>query len=281
METWFWILGWFLSILTMAGNGFVIFIVIRKRQLRTKTNAFVVSLAVADFCVGVSVVPSLFFCEILGGCNSQSMSYKVIAFTWDLFLYASAVNLCSLVLDRYMAVVKPLKYLTFTKRRRVIQMISLSWTISFTIDVILRSLWYSSKTSLVINIYGWFYLVFELLLSVIVIFCFSSMLIVVYKHSRSARNLAKQLNFNHRVLLKIPETSAVKTMALVVCLFLVCYGVALRCSFVYVLSGHKSCDDFHYKIPLLILNSAVNPLAYAIFKRDIKKEFKRLIYFVI
>ena len=30
-------------------------------------------------------------------------------------------------------------------------------------------------------------------------------------------------------------------------------------------------------MPVLVLNSAVNPLAYACFKRDIKKEFKRLV----
>lgn len=52
MKTWFWILGWLLSILTMAGNGFVVFVVCRNRSLRTKTNAFVVSLAVADFFCG-------------------------------------------------------------------------------------------------------------------------------------------------------------------------------------------------------------------------------------
>ena len=63
METWFWILGWSLSILTMAGNGFVIFIVCRKQRLRTKTNALIVSLAVADFLVGMIAVPSLFFCR--------------------------------------------------------------------------------------------------------------------------------------------------------------------------------------------------------------------------
>ena len=60
MEMWFWVLGWFLSILTMVVNGFVIFLVCSKRQLRTKTNAFVVSLAVADFGVGMIVVPSFF-----------------------------------------------------------------------------------------------------------------------------------------------------------------------------------------------------------------------------
>ena len=37
------------------------------------------------------------------------------------------------------------------------------------------------------------------------------------------------------------------------------------------------CNDFKYKIPMLVLNSPVNPWAYAFFKRDIKKEIKRLI----
>ena len=126
METWFWILGWSLSTLAMAGNGFIIFLVFSRRQLRTKTNAFVVSLAMADFCVGMSVVPPIFFCEIASGCNTQSywMTYLRL-----LFSYASVTTLCSLVMDRYIAVVKPLQYLTFMTRRRVIQMIFLSWGI--------------------------------------------------------------------------------------------------------------------------------------------------------
>ncbi|XP_078354388.1 adenosine receptor A2b-like [Oculina patagonica] len=280
METWFWILGWFLSILTMTGNGFVIFIVIRKRHLRTKTNAFIVSLAVADFCVGMSVVPSWFVCVVAGGCNSHGVFYKVMVFILDLLLYASALNLCSLVLDRYIAIVKPLKYLTFMKRRRVVQMISLSWAISVTFTVLVRSPRYISETSLVRNIVGWIYTVLELFSFVIVIFCFTSMLSVVCKHNRSARALGKQLRFNHRIFFKKPEKSAIKMMAVVICLFLVCYGIALRCNFVLIFSDHKSCNDAQYKLPIFVLNSAVNPLAYAIFKRDIKKEFKRLIYSV-
>ncbi|XP_078384799.1 trace amine-associated receptor 5-like [Oculina patagonica] len=277
METWFWILSWSLSILTMTGNGFVIFIVCRKRQLRTKTNAFVVSLALADFCVGMSVVLSLFFCE-RSGCDSQVVLYNLITFIWELFSYASALNLCSLVLDRYMAVVKPLKYLTFMKRRRVIQMVSFSWATSITFTVFVKSLEYSSEKFPIINIVNWFYVVFELFLCFIVTSCFASMLIIVCNHDRSARTLAKQLRFNHHVLLKTQEKSAVKMMAVVVCLFLVCYGIFLRCSFVYIFSDHKSCNDLQYKLPIQVLNSACNPLAYAVFKRDIKKEFKRLIY---
>ena len=133
MKTWFWILGLSLSTLTISGNGFIIFLVCSKRQLRTKTNAFIVSLAVADFCVGMTAVPSLFFCHMSAGCNSEDAAVYIAR---NSFAYASVMNLCSLVLDRYIAVVKPLKYLTFMKRRRVIQMVSLSWAIPVAIKAV-------------------------------------------------------------------------------------------------------------------------------------------------
>jgi len=279
MENWFWILGWSLSILTMAGNGLVIFIVCRKQRLRTKTNAFIVSLAVADFFVGMSAVPSLYFCEMASGCDSQGLFSGGITFIRWLFVYASAANLCSLVLDRYIAVAKPLNYLTFMKRRRVIQMIFISWAIPVTFSAFDSLLRFSSKTPLTVLIIGWFCLVLEVLLCGIVIFCFACMLRVVWKHEQSARILAKQLQFNHHVLGKTEGTSAIKMMAIVLGLpFLICYGIALRCSFVFILDSNKPCYDLQYKVPILVLNSASNPLAYAVFKRDIKKEFNILLY---
>jgi len=278
MENWFWILGWSLSILTMAGNGFVIFIVCRKRRLRTKTNAFIVSLAVADFFVGMTAVPSLYFCEITSGCDSQTLLSDAIDFIRWLFEYASAANLCSLVLDRYIAVAKPLKYLTFMKRRRVIQMTLISWAVPVMFIVIVSSVWFNLKTHIAISAIGWLCLVLELPLCLLVIFCFASILRVVWKHERSARTLAKQLRFNHQVLFKTQEKPVIKMMAIVLGLFLFCYGLFLRCSFVYILNDHKPCSDLEYKIPIAVLNSAVNPLVYAIFKRDIKNEFKRLLF---
>ena len=63
-EAWFWVLGWFLSILTIIGNGLYYLPVYNKRRLGKKTHAFVVSLAVADLCFGISVFPLLFLYEI-------------------------------------------------------------------------------------------------------------------------------------------------------------------------------------------------------------------------
>ena len=125
METWFWILGWVLSFLTILGNGITIFLVSSRRNLRTKTNAFIVSLAVADFCVGLGVIPSLFFCDITNTCD-----WPDHWFSWMNFIsYTSAGNLCGLVLDRFIANVYPLKYITFMTRRRITQAIFFSWAL--------------------------------------------------------------------------------------------------------------------------------------------------------
>ena len=64
-------------------------------------------------------------------CISDKKASLHIMRVWVFFVCASVTNLFSLVLERYIAVVKPLKYLTFMKRHRVIQMVFTSWVIPF------------------------------------------------------------------------------------------------------------------------------------------------------
>ena len=277
METWFWVLGWFLSVLTMVVNGFVIFLVCSKRQLRTKTNTFIVSLAVADFGVGMIAVPSRFFCSLATQCTPRSKEEGIVAFVRVFTFYASGTNLVNLVLERYVAVVKPLKYLTFMTRRRVIQMVLTSWVIPSLFILILMSIKLSAIHS-AITMRGHLYLLFEIILCVILIFFLASMFLVVYNLNSRDRTLAKQLRFNHVVIrAKTHNTPAVKWVALLTCVFLSCYGIMMRCSFLFV-TGNNSCNDFYFKIPLQVINSGINPIAYAFFKRDIKQECKRLLF---
>ena len=103
-----------------------------------------------------------------------------------------------------------------------------------------------------------------------------------FAHYRSARTLSKQLRYNHHwVSLKTyhGEKSAVIMMGIVIGVVVITHRMYLHCSFLILFdtTGMASCDDVKYKIPVLVLNSTINPLAYALFKREIKKEFRRLI----
>ena len=274
METWFWVLGWFLSIITMVVNGFVIFFVCSKHQLRTKTNAFVVSLAVADFSFGMIAVPSLFFCSLATECTPRSKEGLIVTYVRVFTLYISGTNLFTLVLERYVAVVNPLKYLTFMKRRRVIQMVLTSWGIPFLFTLTLVSIKLSAIDR-ARTVLGYLALLFEIILCVILIFFLASMFFALYSRDRT---LAKQLRFNQPVARAKTQNkaSAVKWVALVTCVFLSCYGIMMRCSLL-MLTDQK-CNDFHYKIPLEVINSGINPIAYAFFKRDIQQECKRFLF---
>ena len=153
-------------------------------------------------------------------------------------------------------------------RCRVAKMIIFSWTfpIIFVVGLLLSFLIISAK--LFVSI---FTMLVEFFSCSILTFCTASIIRVVYKQDRAAPSLEKVSRFSqHR------DKSAIVMMTIVVGLFLICYGVYLRCSFA-VLFLNITCNDFSYKIPLFILNSAINPWAYALFKRDIRTMIKRLI----
>ncbi|RMX54703.1 hypothetical protein pdam_00024770 [Pocillopora damicornis] len=83
-------------------------------------------------------------------------------------------------------------------------------------------------------------------------FCLTFILLAVYKNS-GKRRLAKQSQFNQRIIKKkTHHRSAVTWVALVTSVFLLCYGLLIR-------------------LPLQVVNSEINPIAYVFFKRDIKQ----------
>ena len=132
METLLDSIGWLLSIATALGNGVVVFLVAKNRRLHSaQANKFVLSLAVADFGVGIAVFPSTYFfnhCSM--ACNSRV--YK--AFFWFL-LHSSVTNLCTLTWDRYTAIVHPLKYNTSMTVRRPGRVILIAWLIPLAISL--------------------------------------------------------------------------------------------------------------------------------------------------
>ena len=87
---------------------------------------------------------------------------------------------------------------------------------------------------------------------------FTSMFLVVYNLNSRDRTVARQLNFNHRIVkIQTQNKSAVKWVVLVTCVFLLCYGIFLRCSLLF-LTGHKYGNDFYCKITQQVIISEIN-----------------------
>ena len=131
----------------------------------------------ADFGVGMLAAPSRFFCSLATECPLYSKEELIVMFVRVFIVYTSGTNLVGLVLERYVAVVKPLKYLTFMKRRRVIQIVVTSWGISFLFSLTVVSIELSGIDP-AWTISSYLYLLFEVIFCVILIFILASLFLL-------------------------------------------------------------------------------------------------------
>ncbi|XP_067304341.1 dopamine receptor D4b isoform X2 [Pseudorasbora parva] len=95
------IFGVSLIIVIICGNALVCLSVYKEKALKTTTNYFIVSLAVADLLLAVLVLPLFVYAEFQGGVWSLDMALCDGLMTMDVMLCtASIFNLCAISVDR-------------------------------------------------------------------------------------------------------------------------------------------------------------------------------------
>ncbi|XP_061571234.1 dopamine receptor D4 related sequence [Cololabis saira] len=125
------VLGVPLILSTVLGNVLVVLSVLTERSLKTATNYFIVSLAAADLLLAVLVLPLYVYSEFLGGIWTLSSYVCDALMTMDVMLCtASILNLCAISVDRYIAVVVPLKYNRNQFSMRQLALIAATWVLS-------------------------------------------------------------------------------------------------------------------------------------------------------
>ncbi|XP_071440867.1 probable G-protein coupled receptor No18 [Hetaerina americana] len=100
---------------TVVGNTLIILAVLTTRRLRTVTNCFVTSLAVADLLVGIFVMPPAVAYHLISKWELGWVMCDIWVSLDVLLCTASILSLCAISVDRYLAVTQPLNY---SRRRR-------------------------------------------------------------------------------------------------------------------------------------------------------------------
>ena len=270
MTSWYWMTAWLPSLLAVVGNGLVIYLILAHRRLRTMQNKFVLSLAIADFCVGICYYPGHAICHfLLTSCNEMIRDDIAV-----LMIYSSVSNLCAMAFDRYIAILRPLQYITLmtTKRAKILTVVA--WMIPLTVYFIpsvcasLDLFRLNFKISVII-----WTTIFEFIPCTVLLLATIHAVITSRKHYRRDALLSSQIRYNQPNQKYARSDPSIKVIATVVAIFLICYGVEVYSSFCYFTSLCVMNKNLYNVVRfLVIINSAANPFTYALFKRDVRKE---------
>lgn len=101
----------YVSIATIAviGNSIIIFVVIARRNMQNATNVFIANLAFADVVLGFFAAPFQWQSAMLNRWVLDGFMCKVAPFIKNVSVMVSVLTLTLVAIDRYLAVIHPLK----------------------------------------------------------------------------------------------------------------------------------------------------------------------------
>ncbi|XP_075327213.1 D(4) dopamine receptor-like [Odontesthes bonariensis] len=126
--------GVLLIVVIICGNLLVCLSVFTEKALKTTTNYFIVSLAVADLMLAVLVLPLFVYSEFQDGVWTLNTTICDFLMTMDVMLCtASIFNLCAISIDRFIAVLIPLNYNRKHVDLRQTVLLSATWILAMAV----------------------------------------------------------------------------------------------------------------------------------------------------
>jgi len=119
-----------LMIIIVVGNMLVIIAIATEKSLKNIQNWFIASLAVADFFLGLIIMPFSLANELMGYWIFGSWWCDIHSAMDVLLCTASIMNLCLISLDRYWSITKAVDYLKSRTPARAAVMITAVWIMS-------------------------------------------------------------------------------------------------------------------------------------------------------
>ncbi|XP_037402823.1 trace amine-associated receptor 13c-like [Pygocentrus nattereri] len=264
------------------------------RQLHTPTNLLILSLAVADLLVGLFVMP-MNIMQLLDSCwylgKMACCAFLVID---SLLLSASLCSLVFIAVDRYIAVTDPLLYSSRVTVCKTSLFILLGWSFSVLYAIMC---YYFNNHFLVSQIssqcygecvfvlkYSWVIvdLVVSFLAPCSVILALYSIIFNVARHqAKAVRDVINGVsNKNQASVSSSSETKAAKKLGTVILIYLACW-IPFYLSSLSVESLTTVSMVWTVFGWLVLINSSLNPLIYAIFYPWFRKSSKHIVTFKI
>ncbi|XP_026888937.2 trace amine-associated receptor 13c-like [Electrophorus electricus] len=280
-------------LVTVCGNLLIVISVCHFKELHTPTNMLILSLAVSDFLIGVFVIPAALI-WMIESCWIFSSTYCFCYVSISYFLTTTSVfNVALIAVDRYFALSNPFMYTNRVSLSSMCIVISLNWFVLLFYKTAFQ--YFNGSLASLVMCPGDCFLVLDevwSLVDLLLTFVFPLAVIVILyvlvffiakKHATAIRELnshtRSQTSKNMSDSMK-SERKAAKVLGILVSVFLAC----LLPYFVYILLGsiiEMKVESFQKVLMMVYLNSAINPVIYALFYPWFRKCVKIILTFHI
>ena len=266
----------------VSGNVLVLAAVIRFRHLRDITGIFVANLATADLVTGLSLPFQMAFFfhpdmeKDKGWCI---MRFQVISFACNL----SAYSLLCTVLDRYIAIAFPFKYVRIMTDKVAYIMIAVIWTVDIflcLIPILGANNWGQAPMCLYEFVIDKYFRLFNFIHQIAIALIIFLIYVRIFFIVRSQlRRIAADAVFNTGDTTNRPS----KQMNRVVGMVVLCFQISWMPFFILQLMLVEDVTVTkvlvaNFLVFLGILNSTLNPFLYAWKNKQFRNAFKKLLY---
>ena len=255
-------------------NILVILAIKKTRELQTKSIILITSLAVADLLVGAVSAPFNITLDalILRGTVSVGMICVMTKLTKLVSGTAYRASYYHVVLfswERYVAIVKPMKYKAIVTEKRLTRLAIIAWMTALTPSVLFLALEATAVSKMVPRV---IFAIVQLLAFTLMVYFYSMVYIGIRKWNRSQFSHVNAL-IKARMESKTALTVFLLTIAILIAIVPlgVAHVLAQRSLFFREISVLRWAETF------LLLNSIVNPALYFYRNRKYRKAALKLL----
>ncbi|XP_070544379.1 QRFP-like peptide receptor [Ptychodera flava] len=283
--------------LSIVGNVIVLIVLMFSKRPKTELNVFLINLALADLTMAIFCMPFTFTTIMYGYWIFSTGMCPTVIFMQQVSVMVSVYTLTAIGIDRYYAVLYPLKVRVTTNRSKIL--FGLIWLVSVLLAIVqtvfarARKVYYGEKMWYFCT--EWWpydsaaivYEIFMILLTYIIpvitlMFCYIGIGRRLWR-----RNLPGNADRQRDNTCSASKKKVIKMLILVVVLFILCYlplhifiFVARLAPYMFDDNGHQ---DLMRKVNSIVLwiamsNSFMNPVIYSFLNDAFRADFNTMFF---
>nr|XP_056713026.1 neuropeptide S receptor [Euleptes europaea] len=283
---------WILFVVTVGGNAIVLLSTWRRKR-KSRMTFFVTQLAITDCFTGLINIMTDIIWRFTGDFMAPDLICRIVRYFQVVLLYASTYVLVSLSIDRYHAIVYPMKFFQGERQAKVLIVVAWSLAFLFSIPTLIifgkrqlsngevqcwaawpdESYWIPYMTTVAFLVY----FIPLIIISVIYFIVIRTIWVKSRAHAVVVSNCSEgkfcASYYTHRGLISKAKVKAIKYSMVIILAFVLCWSPYFLFDILDNFSVLPETKERFYAAVIIqnlpALNSAINPIIYCVFSNTV------------